>query len=46
MVVHTVRDMRDFYLIVRFTRNWIHYGMLAHVAICVFVGAVKGILGK
>jgi len=36
--------MQDLYLILRFTRHWIHYGFLAHVAICVVVAAVKGAL--
>jgi len=38
--------MQDLYLVVRFTRNWIHYGFLAHIAICTLVAAVEGILGK
>jgi hypothetical protein len=38
--------MQDLILIVRFTRNWIHYGFMAHVAICVLVAAVEGALGR
>jgi hypothetical protein len=38
--------MRDFYLVLRFTRQWIHYGFMAHILICVLVGAVKGALGQ
>jgi len=38
--------MKDFYLVVRFTRNWIHYGFLAHIAICVSVAALEGVLGR
>jgi hypothetical protein len=38
--------MQNIYLVVRFTRNWIHYGFLAHIAICVSIAALKGILGK
>jgi hypothetical protein len=38
--------MQDLYLVVRFTRNWIHYGVLAHIAICTLIAAVEGILGK
>ena len=34
--------MRDVYLVIRFTRHWIHYGFMAHVAVCSIVGAVKG----
>lgn len=38
--------MRDLYLILRFTRHWIHYGCIAHVSICIVIGAVKGVLGQ
>ena len=38
--------MRDVYLVFRFTRNWIHYGFMAHVLICVAVAAIEGALGK
>jgi hypothetical protein len=38
--------MQDIYLVFRFTRNWIHYGFLAHIAICVFVAALEGVLGR
>jgi hypothetical protein len=38
--------MRDIYLVVRFTRHWIHYGFLAHIAICVTIAALKGVLGR
>ena len=38
--------MEDLKLIIRFTRHWIHYGFIAHVAICTIVGAVEGILGR
>ena len=38
--------MRDIYLVFRFTRHWIHYGFLAHMFICVFVAAIKGLLGS
>jgi hypothetical protein len=37
---------RDTYLVIRFTRLWIHYGFLAHVAICVVVAAIEGLLGR
>ena len=43
--MHTVRAMQDVYLVIRFTRHWIHYGVFAHVAVCTLVGAVKGLLG-
>lgn len=38
--------MQDVRLVIRFTRHWIHYGFLAHTAICVVVGAVEGLLGR
>jgi hypothetical protein len=38
--------MQDIYQVVRFTRNWIHYGFLAHTAICISVAALEGLLGK
>lgn len=38
--------MQDIYLIARFTRNWIHYGFLAHIAICIAVAALEGVLGR
>lgn len=38
--------MQDFYLVVRFTRNWIHYGFLGHIALCTFIAAVEGVLGR
>jgi hypothetical protein len=38
--------MQDIALVVRFTRNWIHYGFIAHIAICVLIAAVEGMLGK
>ncbi len=38
--------MQDIYLVVRFTRNWIHYGFLSHIASCVLVAALEGVLGK
>ena len=46
MARHTVLAMQDLYLVVRFTRNWIHYGFLAHIAICVLVAALEGLLGR
>jgi hypothetical protein len=38
--------MQDFQQVVRFTRNWIHYGFLAHIAICIFIAALEGVLGR
>jgi hypothetical protein len=37
---------RDILLVVRFTRNWIHYGFLAHTVLCVVIAAVEGVLGR
>ncbi len=36
---------RDVYLVLRFTRNWIHYGIIAHTVICATVAAAKGLMG-
>jgi hypothetical protein len=38
--------MQDVLLVLRFTRHWIHYGFLAHIAICTIVGAFEGLLGR
>ena len=37
---------RDLYMIMRFTRQWIHYGFLLHIGICVVVGAAEGLMGR
>ena len=37
--------MKDLYWILRFTRNWIHYGFLGHMALCTLIGAIEGLLG-
>ena len=37
--------IEDFYRVMRYTRHWIHYGILAHIGMCVLIGAIKGILG-
>jgi len=37
---------RDLLLVVRFTRNWIHYGFMAHTVVCVVIAAVEGVLGR
>lgn len=36
----------DVVLVIRYTRNWIHYGALAHILLCVIVGAIEGLLGR
>ena len=38
--------MQDFQQIIRFTRNWIHYGFLVHISLCTLIAAVKGVLGN
>lgn len=38
--------MQDVFLIIRFTRHWIHYGFIAHIGICVLVAAIEGALGR
>jgi len=34
----------DLGLVLRFTRNWIHYGFLGHTVVCVVIAAAKGLL--
>jgi hypothetical protein len=36
--------VQDVYLVIRFTRHWIHYGVLAHIVVCTLVAAVEGVL--
>lgn len=38
--------MQDVFLIIRFTRHWIHYGFMTHISICIVVGAIEGLLGR
>jgi len=38
--------MEDVYRVVRFTRHWIHYGILLHIATCILIAAVEGLLGR
>jgi hypothetical protein len=38
--------MQNVYLILRFTRHWIHYGFLTHVGVCILIGALEGLLGR
>ncbi len=37
---------RDFFLVIRYTRNWLHYGFMVMIFVCVFIGAVKGLLAQ
>lgn len=39
-------NLDEFFLIIRFTRHWIHYGLLAHFGICVLVAGIEGMAGK
>ena len=41
-----VGAMGDVALVVRFTRNWIHYGFLGHTVLCVLIAAVEGLMGR
>jgi len=38
--------MSDVYLVIRYTRRWIQYGIFAHTLICVVVGAIEGLTGR
>jgi hypothetical protein len=38
--------MTDVYLVLRYTRRWIQYGIFAHTIICTVVGAIEGVMGK
>ena len=38
--------IKDVYDIIRFTRNWIHYGFISHMAVCITVAAIKGVTGR
>ena len=38
--------MSDVYLVLRFTRRWIQYGIFAHTLICTVVAAIEGVMGK
>jgi hypothetical protein len=38
--------MRDVHLIIRLTRHWIHYGFMAHIAICTIIAAVEGVISR
>jgi len=38
--------MQDVRMIIRFTRHWIHYGLMAHMAICMVIAAVEGLLER
>jgi hypothetical protein len=33
-------------MVIRYTRNWIHYGFLSHTVLCILIAAVKGVLGS
>ena len=33
----------DVGVVMRFTRNWIHYGWVTHVVVCVLLAAAQGL---
>jgi len=39
-------QIEDVYLVIRFTRHWIHYGFISHIAVCVLIAAAEGLLGR
>ena len=39
-------SVNDVTLVCRYTRQWIHYGLFAHIVICTLVGAVEGVFGR
>ncbi len=36
-------DREDLLLLAHFTRNWLHYGVIGFAALCVVIGAVRGV---
>ena len=34
----------DVILVIRYTRNWIQYGLIGHSVVCIVIAAVKGVL--
>ena len=38
--------MRDVQLVIRFTRNWIHYGFLTHTTLCILIAAGEGLIAR
>jgi hypothetical protein len=34
---------QDFVLILRFTRHWIHYGLLGHLLACALIAGISGL---
>jgi hypothetical protein len=38
--------MSDLALVMRYTRRWIHYGLLGHSIVCTVIAAVEGVLGR
>jgi hypothetical protein len=35
---------RDAHVIIRLTRNWLHYGALLHVTLCALIAAIEGLI--
>jgi hypothetical protein len=47
LILHNAQvAIEDVFLIIRFTRNWIHYGFLAHICLCVVVAAIEGVASR
>jgi hypothetical protein len=38
--------MSEVSLVIRYTRRWIHYGLLGHSVICTLIAAIEGVLGR
>ena len=44
--VRDVLAIRDVLLVVRFTRNWVHYGFFTHTVVCILIAAMEGLMGR
>ena len=42
----TWRALVDAWLVLRYTRHWIHYGSISFVVICAVIAAVRGVAGQ
>jgi hypothetical protein len=38
--------IRDSWLVVRYTRRWLHYGVIAFAVLCSLIAAVRGALAR
>ena len=39
-------DREDLRLILKFTRNWIQYGLVGFTVVCILIGAVESLFGR